>query len=86
MRRIIFWWYPVVLLRIGTEYYGWVLRMAINTEGVHHSFNTRYANTHSTNHEDTPEYIGRIPFVDVLSMKFGVFVLLIKRDTNICNI
>ena len=25
-----FKWYPVVLLRIGTEYYGWVRRIAIN--------------------------------------------------------
>ena len=31
MRLIIFWWYSEVLLRIGTEYYGWVRRMAINT-------------------------------------------------------
>ena len=30
-----------------------------------------------------PNNIGRTSFVDVLLMKFGVFVLLIKRDTNI---
>ena len=52
-------------------------------EGVHQSSNTRHANAHSTNDEDTPENIGRTFFVLCCIRNLAFSCCISKKDTNI---